>query len=142
MSLLVDTSVWSLALRRGTPPDVPEVGALHHALAGGDVVATTGIILQELLQGVVREQVKTQIIDTFGALEYLVPTRDDHIAAAQVRTALRSVGVQVGTIDALIAQLAIAGGHMLLTTDRDFVVAARHVDFRLWRPPADGGTAR
>jgi predicted nucleic acid-binding protein len=95
-----------------------------------------------LLQGVVRDQVKAQIIDTFGALEYLVPTRDDHIAAAQVRTALRSVGVQVGTIDALIARLALAGGHTLLTTDRDFVAAARHVDFRLWRPPADGGTAR
>jgi hypothetical protein len=142
MSLLVDTSVWSLALRRDTPPDVPEVGALRHALAGGDLVATTGIILQELLQDVVREQVRTQIIDTFSALEYLVPTRDDHIAAAQVRTALRSVGLQVGTIDALIARLALAGGHTLLTTDRDFVVAARHVDLRLWHPPADGGAAR
>lgn len=115
---------------------------LRHALAGGDVVATTGIILQELLQGVVREQVRTQIIDTFGALEYLVPTRQDHIAAAHVRTSLRSVGVQVGTIDALIAHLAIAGGHMLLTTDRGFVVAARHVDLRVWQPPPDGGAAR
>ena len=142
MSLLVDTSVWSLALRRDTPPNVPEVGALHDALAGGDTVATAGIVLQELLQGVVREQVRTHMIDTFTALEYLVPTREDHIAAAQVRTMLRSVGVQVGTIDALIARLASAGGHTLLTTDRDFVLAARHIDLRLWQPPADGGTAR
>jgi predicted nucleic acid-binding protein len=50
--------------------------------------------------------------------------------------------VQVGTIDALIAKLAMAGGHMLLTTDRDLVAAARHVDLRPWHPPADGGTGR
>ena len=142
MSLLVDTSVWSLALRRDTPPDVPEVGALHHALAGGDVVATPGIIVQVVLQGVVREQLRTQIIETISELEFLVPTREDHIAASQVRTDLRSVGVQVGTIDALIVRLALAGGHTLLTTDRDFVVAARHVDLRLWHPPSGGGTGR
>lgn len=138
MSLLVDTSVWSLALRRDTPADVPEVRALHDALAGGDGVATTGVVLQELLQGVVHEQARTQIIDTFHALEYLVPTWEDHIAAAQLRTTLRSVGVQVGTIDALIAQLAIAGHHTLLNTDKDFPLVARHVDLRLWHPPVGG----
>ena len=57
MSLLVDTSVWSLALRRDAPADVPEVRALRDALAGGEIVATTGVILQELLQGVVPERV-------------------------------------------------------------------------------------
>ncbi len=141
MSLLVDASVWSLALRRDTLPEAPEVRALHDALTGGDIVATTGIVLQELLQGVVREQVRTQIVETFTALEHLAPTRGDHIAAAKVRTTLRSVGVQVGTIDALIAQLAIAGNHTLLTTEKHFHLAARHVDLRLWRPPAGCATA-
>jgi predicted nucleic acid-binding protein len=135
MSLLVDTSVWSLALRRDAPPDVPEVRALRHALAGGEIVATTGVILQELLQGVVPERVRTQIIETFAALEYLAPSREDHIAAAGVRHTLRSAGVQVGTIDALIAHLSIAGGHSLLTTDKDFLAASSHVGLRLWRAP-------
>jgi predicted nucleic acid-binding protein len=49
VSLLVDTSVWSLALRRDAPPDVPEVRVLRDALAGGEIVATTGVILQEPL---------------------------------------------------------------------------------------------
>jgi predicted nucleic acid-binding protein len=133
MSLLVDTSVWSLALRRDAPPDVPEVRALRDALAGGEIVATTGVILQELLQGVVPERARTQIIETFTALEYLAPSREDHVAAAGVRNTLRSAGVPVGTTDALITHLAIAGGHTLLTADKDFQTASSHVSLRLWR---------
>jgi predicted nucleic acid-binding protein len=135
VSLLADTSVWSLALRRDAPPDVPEVRALRDALAGGEFIATTGVILQELLQGVVLERARTQIIEMFAALEDLTPSREDHVAAAGVRNTLRSAGVQVGTIDALIAHLAIAGGHTLLTTDNDFSVASRHISLQLWRTP-------
>ncbi|MDQ2873741.1 MAG: PIN domain-containing protein [Actinomycetota bacterium] len=135
MSLLVDTSVWSLALRRDAPPDAPEVRALRDALAGSEIVATTGVILQELLQGVVPERTRAQIIENFAVLEYLTPSREDHVAAADVRSALRSAGVQVGTIDALIARLAIGGGHTLLTTDNDFRAASSHISLRLWRAP-------
>ncbi len=106
---------------------------MRKALNGGDLVATTGVILQEVLQGAVPEQARRRIIETFGALEYIQPSREDHVAAADVRNALRSVGVQVGTIDGLIAHLAMAGGHSLLTTDRDFHLAAGHVDLLVWR---------
>jgi predicted nucleic acid-binding protein len=135
VSLLVDTSVWSLALRRDAPPDVPEVRALRDALEGGEIVATTGVILQELLQGVAPERARTQIIEMFAALEYLTPSREDHVAAAGVRNTLRSAGVQVGTIDALIAHLAIAGDHTLLTTDNDFRIASSHISLQQWRTP-------
>jgi predicted nucleic acid-binding protein len=131
VSLLVDTSVWSLALRRNAPADVPEVRALRDALAGGEIVATTGVILQELLQGVVPERARTQIVEMFAALEYHTPSREDHAAAAGVRNTLRAAGVQVGTSDALIAHLAIPGGHNLLTTDNDVRAAARHISLQL-----------
>jgi predicted nucleic acid-binding protein len=49
--LLVDTSVWLLAFRRDAPPDVPEVPALRRALESGEIVVTTALVLQELLQG-------------------------------------------------------------------------------------------
>lgn len=51
MSLLVDTSVWSLAFRRDASPDCAEVNALRGALEQGESVVCTGPILQELLQG-------------------------------------------------------------------------------------------
>lgn len=133
MSLLVDTSVWSLLLRRDSPPGLPEVIALRRALAGEELVATTGVIVQELLHGFVSAGAQSAITETFGALSYLIPSFDDHVAAAALRNQLRATGVQIGAIDALIAQLAIAGGHTLLTTDKDFHLVAGQVALDLWR---------
>lgn len=142
MSLLVDTSVWSLALRRDVPSDLAEVDALRGALTGGDAVATTGVILQELLQGVVPERVRANVIETFGVLEYLDPTRQDHVEAAELRNRLKARGVQVGTIDALIAHMAIAGGHTLLTTDKDFGHVADHAPLRVWQADSNGTSSQ
>lgn len=136
MALLVDTSVWSLLLRRDHPSDLPEVTALREALRGDDIVATTGVIVQELLHGFVSAPAQAAIKERFGVLEYLAPTFDDHVEAAGVRNQLRSSGIQLGAIDALIAQLAIAGHHTFLTTDKDFHLAARHVGLRVWQPLA------
>lgn len=135
MTLLVDTSVWSLALRRDAPAVLPEVEALKDALAGADVVVTTGVVLQELLQGFTPPKARTRIISSFAALALLQPSRDDHIAAADLRNACRVAGVQLGTIDALIAQLCIAHGLTLLTTDQDFTHAAKHCKLKLWAQP-------
>ena len=49
MNLFVDTSVWSLALRRTPPSREPEVQQLAGCLERGDLVVTTGLVLQELL---------------------------------------------------------------------------------------------
>ena len=51
MNLFVDTSVWSLALRRSSPAEIPDVRRLMNALEAGDLVISTGLVLQELLQG-------------------------------------------------------------------------------------------
>ena len=48
MNLFVDTSVWSLALRRDRPQERPEVERLARALEDGEGVFTTGLVLQEL----------------------------------------------------------------------------------------------
>ena len=133
MTLLVDTSVWSLALRRDAAAAEPEVATLKDALAGSDVVVTTGLVLQELLQGFVGPKAKAQIIESFAALALVQPDREDHIAAAELRNACRSAGVQLGTVDAVIAQLCVRHTLMLLTTDRDFAHAAKHSKLKLWR---------
>ena len=63
MSLLVDTSVWSLALRRGVEQSAAEVVTLRHALLGADLVFTTGLILQELLQGFAGPKHQAQLVE-------------------------------------------------------------------------------
>ena len=132
MTLLVDTSVWSLAFRRDKPSGSPEVRALRRALEGGETIVTTGLILQELLQGFAGPRARKDIIDRFAALPLLTPDRQDHIDAAELRNRCRRAGVQLGTIDALLAQLCVRHKLTLLTTDNDFVRAASHCPLRVW----------
>jgi len=134
MSLLVDTSVWSLALRRDPPHDAAEVSELTRALAGTDIVVTTGLILQEILQGFVPDRARTQIIERFANMPLVEPDRDDYIGAAELRNTCRKVGIQLGTVDALIAQVAIRHNHRMSTTDRDFVHAPPHIGLSVWKP--------
>lgn len=134
MALFVDTSVWSLALQRDAPDASPEVNALADALHGGDAIVTTGLVLQELLQGFSGPRARQQIIDRFSALPLLVPDRRDHIEAAELRNTCRRKGLQVGTVDALLAQLCVRHGLLTLTADRDFHLAVRPIGLRVWTP--------
>jgi predicted nucleic acid-binding protein len=135
MTLFVDTSVWSLALRRDAAPDLPETAALRTALSGDALVVTTGIVLQELMQGAVRDSSRRLIAERFRAIALVRPDRADHIAAADLRNHCRANGVQLGTIAALLAALCIRRELTLLSTDRDFANASRHSDLRLWSSP-------
>lgn len=135
MSLLVDTSVWSLALRRDAQHTASQVAALRNALLGADQVFTTGLVLQELLQGFAGPKARVQIVERLSALAFLQPDRQDHIEAAEIRNACRRRGVQVGTMDALLIQLCRRHELVLLTTDKDLQAAAKHVEFRLWTAP-------
>ena len=136
MTLFVDTSVWSLALRRDGPASEPEVHQLKDALLGADVVVTTGLVLQELLQGFSGPKASAQIIERFAALPLIQPDREDHIAGAVLRNTCRRAGIQVGTIDALLAQLSIRHDLTLLSTDNDFKLVAKHCALRIWTPKA------
>ena len=133
LSVLVDTSVWSLALRRDRPDITPELAELRRVLRGHEPVFTTGLVLQELLQGFRGPRARDAIIERFAALPSLRPEREDHIAAADLRNDCRRRGLQVGTIDALLAQLCIRFELTLLTTDTDFARIAEHHALKLWR---------
>ena len=136
MSLLVDTSVWSLALRRDAELHVLEVVALRNALLGTDQIFSTGLVLQELLQGFAGPKARESILERFTALAFIEPDRQDHVEAAEIRNTCRRNGVQIGTIDALLIQLCKKHDLQLLTTDNDFRSARLHVEFNLWSPSA------
>jgi len=130
--LFVDTSVWSLALRRDRAADEAPVAALRRAVADGQLLCTTGIVLQELLQGRgLRADTRAAIAERFAGLIHLHPRTEDHERAAEVFARCRAAGMQLGTIDALIAALCIQQDVALLTADRDFERAAEVVPLRL-----------
>jgi len=133
VNLFVDTSVWSLAMRRDSPTDAPEVHRLREALGSQEPAYTTGIVLQELLQGFRGPKARQAILDRFTALPMINPDRDDYVAAANVRNECRGHGVQLGTIDALLVQLCLRYDLVMLAADGDFRHAARHLPLRVWR---------
>lgn len=138
MSLLVDTSVWSLALRRDGHQGLPEVQKLQQALALGQPVVTTGLILQELLQGFNGPKATAAIIERFSVLPVITPEASDHIKAAEIRNSCRRAGVQIGTIDAVLIAICQRYEYTLLSADQDFVHAQKCVSFSLWVASAPG----
>jgi predicted nucleic acid-binding protein len=132
LSLFVDTSVWSLAFRRDQPEAAPEVAELARALRSGETVTTTGLVLQELLQGFHGPKARKQLLDRFSVLPLLRPERDDHVEAAELRNHCRRKGVQIGTIDALLAEICIRHDLTMLTTDADFRHVAANSTLRIW----------
>lgn len=130
MSVLVDTSVWSLALRRDAPQGGREVEALSAAIERGDV-CLTGAILQEVLQGFPSLERARRLTDYLAPFPLLDLHRGDFVFAAEIRNKCRSKGLTVTTIDAQIAAAAINHRCSLLTADGDFAGVARHYPLRL-----------
>ena len=112
-----------------------QVRALIRALELGETILTTGLVLQELLQGFSGPKARTQILDRFSAVPLIVPDREDHVGAADLRNRCRRAGIQIGTIDALLAQLCIRHDLTMLSTDSDFDRVASHSTLKLWREP-------
>jgi len=68
--------------------------ALRAAIDGGDAIVTTGLVLQELLQGFAGPRARMDIVQRFAALPLLVPDRQDYIDAADIRNVCRWAGAR------------------------------------------------
>lgn len=134
MSLFVDTSVWSLALRRDTAQSSAPVAALKRALEEGQTILTAGFVLQELLQGFSGPKASALIREHFAAIPLLAAERADHIEAAELRNRCHRAGVHAGTIEALMAHLCVRHDLTLLSSDRNFENIAKHAELKLWGP--------
>lgn len=102
------------------------------AVEGGETIITTGLVLQELLQGFSGPKARKAILNYFSALPLLTPDRRDNIDAAEMRNACRRAGLQIGTIDAVLAQLCIRNDLTMLTTDQDFRRVAQRYPLKVW----------
>lgn len=130
--VVVDTSAWSLALRRREPQAASRtVWKLNALLQDGPPLVLIGVILQELLQGLRSHTQFKQMQRALAAFSLIEPTRDDYVEAARVRNLCASKGVQPGTIDCLIAAVCLRHDCLLLTADSDFQAIARHTALRL-----------
>lgn len=131
MRVLVDTSAWSLALRRRGPADDPTAHRLKALLLGDEDLFLTGLILQEILQAFRQEKTFRRMVTYFEPFSLLPLGRSSFVAAAKLHRHCRSKGVSVTTADCQIATAAIENDCLLLAADKDFEHIARHSDLKL-----------
>jgi hypothetical protein len=132
--VLVDTSVWSTALRAGSPRDHAGTVRLRQLLDKAQVVLT-GLILQEILQGFRAEAAFRRAARTLDVFPLLQLDRAHYVAAAQLRRTCAVAGVSASTADCQIATAAMEHGVPLFTLDRDFEAIALHAPLRVLPVP-------
>ena len=135
MRVIVDTSIWSLALRRHVIIQNSEVELLSTIIKNGENIFLLGIILQEILQGVRKPHDFIRLKEYFEPFPLIEIEREDYIRAAELKNHLSRNGIQVSTIDALIAAASIVNDCYLHTDDKDFSHIARHSKLKLLKNP-------
>jgi predicted nucleic acid-binding protein len=138
VKVLVDTSVWSLALRRPTKHQLsPEQRATVNAL--GDLVrdgraVLIGAVRQELLSGIKTESQFDVLRNSLGAFEDVLLTREVYESAAQAFNNCRANGVQGSNTDFLICAVSLRHQIPIFTLDGDFLMYQRWLPVQLYVP--------
>jgi predicted nucleic acid-binding protein len=133
MNVLVDTSVWSLALRRSSPRGTPAETELVELIREGRVLML-GAIRQELLSGIRSNEQFKKVRDGLRAFSDIVLDEADYEEAASCFNRCRAKGVQGSNTDFLICAVAIGRNATVLTTDDDFEGFARVLHLNLHQP--------
>ncbi len=127
MSVIVDTSVWSLALRRRTSPDSLPVVTLLQDLITYDRIVLLGAIRQEILSGVRSSEQFTRLRDYLRVFTDIQLTPEDYEVAAEFFNTCRSNGIQGSNTDFLICAVAHRRNYSILTIDKDFQIFQAYI---------------
>jgi hypothetical protein len=135
--VLVDTSVWSLALRRRAvdlgPQDRRLTQALYELVREGRV-QLLGAIRQEILSGIGNESQFLRIRNDLRAFEDVALRTGDYEDAAQMANQCRGKGIASTPVSMLICSIALHHGWQVFSTDRDFIHYAEVLPIQLFSP--------
>lgn len=130
MKIIVDTSIWSLALRRKKRQSVPEVKFLE-SLIDNQKVCIIGPIRQEILSGIKDNKQFSQLKDILSAFNDFPIITKDYELAAEYFNICRTKGVQGSNTDFLICAVSYRNRFPIFTTDKDFEKFAKHIPIAL-----------
>jgi predicted nucleic acid-binding protein len=133
VNVLVDTSVWSLALRRPRSESSPETAELVELVREGRV-AMIGAIRQEILSGIRAAEQFRKLRDRLRAFQDVALDESDYEEAAQCFNRCRAKGLQGSNTDFLMCAVSLRWDLAILTTDNDFTGFARVLGFELHAP--------
>jgi len=118
MKVLVDTCIWSVALRH-KEPDMDISNKLKDLIRDGRV-SIIGPIRQEILSGISSKKQFHKLKKILSSFED-IPLETKHFEqAAEFSNICRNKGIQGSTIDFLICAVAYLEGLVIYTTDSDF----------------------
>jgi predicted nucleic acid-binding protein len=137
--ILVDTSVWSLALRRKNPS---KEAKLLDDLLQDLQVAMIGPIRQELLTGIRETAVYNKLKRSLAALEDWPILTEDYETAARFANLCRRHGVIGSHTDFIICAVAARNNMSIWTTDKDFINYQPYLPIELWKPSLLTGQTR
>ncbi|MEA2236755.1 MAG: hypothetical protein QOC81_1479 [Thermoanaerobaculia bacterium] len=120
MKVLVDTTVWSLVLRRKVRPENASTESELASLIGDGRIAIIGPIRQELLSGIKESAHFEWLRQQLRAFSDTEITKDDYEEAASFCNRCRSKGIQGSNTDFLISAIAVRHDFSIFTTDADF----------------------
>jgi len=134
MKVLVDTCIWSLALRRNEQPDSNIEVVEFRELIEEVRVQLIGPIRQELLSGIKRKQQFSKLKKILSAFPDLPLTPEDFELAAEYFNTLRSKGIQGSNTDFLICAVSTRNNMPIFSTDNDFKHYKNHIPIALHAP--------
>ncbi|MCX5826582.1 MAG: PIN domain-containing protein [Deltaproteobacteria bacterium] len=136
MKILIDTSIWSLALRRSGALSMKDQSLVYELteLIGEVRVAMIGPIRQELLSGITIKSQFDALKEKLLAFEDIPLTREDYERAAEFYNTCRKSGIQGSQIDFLICAVAAGREIPIFTTDNDFLLYAKYLAISLHHP--------
>lgn len=133
MEVLVDTSVWSLALRRKKPTkENEELLNQLSDLINQSRVRIIGPIRQELLSGISEESHYLKLKKHLSAFEDLPITSENYERAAEMSNHCRKKGIMGGHVDFIICSVAEFYHLSIFTTDKDFYLYSQCLPIRLF----------
>lgn len=132
MKVLVDTSVWSLALRRKSPEGHERTVSLLAALIEDGRVAMIGAVRQELLSGIRDDAQFERLREHLRAFPDVGVTSADYEEAAAFFNRCRDKGIQGSNTDFLICAVAARNNFAVFTTDDDFTRFSRVLPVSLY----------
>jgi predicted nucleic acid-binding protein len=118
--ILVDTSAW-IEFFRDREPVATRVDALLEA----NDVAICGPVVTELRRGLRSASDRARVLPLLEACHLLDQPASLWEEAGDIGFSIRRVGINVKTLDVLIAAYAVSHAVPLLTTDRDFALLQR-----------------
>jgi predicted nucleic acid-binding protein len=131
MSVIVDTVIWSLALRRNAPEQNSGVISQLQGLIRTNQVRLLGAIRQEILSGLKTVEQYDRLRDALRAFPDTVLVSEDYELAAEFFNTCRQRGIQGSNTDFLICAVAHRRNDQILTADRDFQNFQAHIPVNL-----------